>query len=102
MVFSRLREANLCLGPHKCTLARSSVTFLGHHMSDLGLCPDPRLLDSITKIPIPTTVTQVRSFLSLVGYYRRVTNRQVQARKKVSIFLIRVFSVDSGTLRHTL
>ena len=28
MVFTRLREANLRLGPHKCTLAKSSVTFL--------------------------------------------------------------------------
>ena len=71
MVFSRLREANLCLAPRNCTLAKSSVIFLGHHVSEDGLRPDPRLLDSIRKIPIPTTVTQVRSFLGLVGYYYR-------------------------------
>ena len=71
MVFSRLKEANLRLGPRKCTMARSSVTFLGHHVSEEGLHLDPRLLDSIRKIPIPTTITQVRSFLGLVGYYRR-------------------------------
>ena len=71
MVFTRLREANLRLGPRKCTLAKSSVTFLGHHVSEEGLRPDPRLLESIRKIPIPTTVTQVGSFLGLVGYYRR-------------------------------
>ena len=33
MVFDRLREANLRLGPRKCTLAKRSVTFLGHHVS---------------------------------------------------------------------
>ena len=71
MVFVRLREANLRLGPRKCTLAKRSVTFLGHHVSAEGLRPDPRLLESIRKIPIPTTVTQVRSFIGLVGYYRR-------------------------------
>ena len=71
MVFARHREANLRLGPHKCTLAKRSVTFLGHHVSAEGLRPDPRLLESIRKIPIPTTVTQVRSFLGLVGYYCR-------------------------------
>ena len=71
MVFTRLREANLRLGPRKCTLAKSSVTFLGHHVSEEGLRPDPRLLENIRKIPIPTTVTQVRSFLGLVGYYHR-------------------------------
>ena len=71
MVFSRLREANFTSRSPQCTLARSSVTFLGHHVSEEGLQPDPGLLDSIRKIPIPTTVTQVRSFLGLVGYYRR-------------------------------
>ena len=71
MVFSRLREVNLRLEPHKCTLARSSVTFLGHHVSEEGLRPDRRLLDSIRKIPIPTIITQVRSFPGLVGYYCR-------------------------------
>ena len=75
MVFSRLREATLRLGPRNCTLARGSVTFLGHHVSEEELRPDPRLLDSIWKIPIPTTVTQVRSFLSLVGYLRRFIKR---------------------------
>ena len=40
-------------------------------MSEDGLRPDPRLLESISKIPIPNTITQVRSFLGLVGYYRR-------------------------------
>ena len=71
MVFLRLREANLRLGSRKCTLPKRSVTFLGHHVSKDGLRPDPRLLESISKISIPCTVTQVRSFLGLVGYYRR-------------------------------
>ena len=37
MVFTWLREANLRLGPRKCTLAKSSATFLGHHVSEEGL-----------------------------------------------------------------
>ena len=71
MVFQRLREANLQLGHKKCTLARTSVTFLGHLVSEEGLQPDPRLLESIREIQPPSSVTQVRSFLGLVGYYRR-------------------------------
>ena len=71
MVFQRLQTANLQLSVKKCTLAREEVTFLGHKVSVEGLQPDPRLLESIEKITIPTTVTQVRSFLGLVGYYRR-------------------------------
>ena len=71
MVLSRLREANLRLGHKKCTLAQSSVTFIGHLVSEDGLQPDPRLLDNIQDIQPPTTVSQVRSFLGLVGYYRQ-------------------------------
>ena len=71
MVFQRLREVNLWLGHKKCTLARTHVTFLGHLVSEKGLRPDPRLLESIREIQPPTSMTQVRSFLGLVGYYRR-------------------------------
>ena len=67
MVLSRLREANLRLGHKTCTLAHSSVTFLGHLVLEDGLQPDPRLLDSIQDIQPPTTVSQVHSFLGLVG-----------------------------------
>ena len=71
MVLSRLREASLRLGHKKSTLARSSATFLGHLVSEDGLEPDPRLLDSICDIQPPRTVSQVRSSLGLVGYYRQ-------------------------------
>ena len=41
-------------------------------MSEEGLRPELRLLESIREIQPPTSVTQVRSFLGLVGYYRRL------------------------------
>ena len=71
MVFQRLREANFRLGHIKCTLARTSVTFLGHLVLEEGLRPDPRLLESIREIQPPSIVTQVKLFLGIVGYYRR-------------------------------
>ena len=74
MVFQRLREANLLLGHKECTLARTSMTFLGHLVPEEGLRPDPRLLESIREIQPPSSVTQVRSFLGL-GYYRRFIKR---------------------------
>ena len=40
-------------------------------MSEAGLQPDSRLLVSIREIQPPTNVSQVCSFLGLVGYYRR-------------------------------
>ena len=72
MVLIRLREANLRLRHKKCTLAKSSVTFLGHLVSEDGLQPDSRLLDSIQEIQPPANMSQVRSFLGLVRYYRHL------------------------------
>ena len=71
IVFQRLREANLKLGASKCELAKEEVTFLGYKVTPRGLEPDPRLMEAIASITPPTTVTEVRSFLGLVGYYRR-------------------------------
>ena len=71
LVFQKMREANLLLGYKKCTLATTSVTFLGHLVSEEGLQPDPRLLESIREIQPPSSVTQLRSFLGLVGFYQR-------------------------------
>ncbi|GJY73608.1 putative nucleotidyltransferase, ribonuclease H [Tanacetum coccineum] len=45
--------------------------FLGHIVSADGIIMDPSKVEAITKWPRPTTVTEVRSFLGLAGYYRR-------------------------------
>ena len=71
IVFKRLREANLKLGATKCNLAKEEVCFLGYKVTPKGLEPNPRLMEAIARIEPPTSVTEVRSFLGLVGYYRR-------------------------------
>ena len=66
-VFQRLQEANLKLGSAKCNLAKEEVSFLGYKVTPKGLEPDPRLMKAIEEIGPPTNVTEVRSFLGLVG-----------------------------------
>nr|GFC96301.1 putative reverse transcriptase domain-containing protein [Tanacetum cinerariifolium] len=51
--------------------ALTSVAFLGHIVSAEGITMDPAKVEAITKWPRPTSVTEVRSFLGLAGYYRR-------------------------------
>nr|GFC04953.1 retrotransposable element Tf2 [Tanacetum cinerariifolium] len=48
-----------------------SVAFLGHIFSAEGITMDPAKVEAITKWPRPTSMTEVRSFLGLAGYYRR-------------------------------
>ena len=74
-VFERLRRANLKLGAHKCNLAAREVSFLGYKVTPEGLEPEPKLMEAISKLPPPINVAEVRSFLGLVGYYRRFVKR---------------------------
>nr|GEZ40259.1 retrotransposon protein, putative, Ty3-gypsy subclass [Tanacetum cinerariifolium] len=55
----------------KCEFWLQQVAFLGHIVSADGITTDPSKVEAIFKWPRPTTVTEVRSFLGLAGYYRR-------------------------------
>ena len=74
-VFERLRRANLKLGARKYQLAAREVSFLGYKVTPEGLEPEPRLMEAISKLPPPINVAEVRSFLGLVGYYRRFVKK---------------------------
>ena len=45
--------------------------FLGHLVSDKGICSDPTKTKSVQEWPIPRTVTEVRSFVGLCSYFRK-------------------------------
>jgi len=70
-VLSRLREVNLKLNPSKCCFAAENIVFLGHVVSKEGTKPDPGKIDAMLRFPEPKTVTNVKSFLGLTGYYRK-------------------------------
>ena len=44
---------------------------MGHVVSKEGVSTDPDKITAVTEWPQPTTVTEVRSFLGFVSYYRR-------------------------------
>ncbi|MCO5697007.1 hypothetical protein NDJ33_19640, partial [Acinetobacter baumannii] len=50
----------------------SEVAFLGYIVSVEGVMVDPAKIESVSSWPPPRTVKEVRSFLGLAGYYRRV------------------------------
>jgi len=70
-VLSKLREMNLKLNPGKCCFAAESIVFLGYVVNKEGTKPDPKKIDVVLRFPEPKTVTSVRSFLGLIGYYRK-------------------------------
>ncbi|KAL4025999.1 hypothetical protein IC575_014406 [Cucumis melo] len=55
----------------KCEFLLKKVSFLGHVLSSEGVSVDPTKIEAVTSWPRLSTVSEVRSFLGLVGYYRR-------------------------------
>ncbi len=70
-ILSKLKEVNLKLNPSKCCFAVESIVFLGHVVSKEGTKPDLGKIDAVLRFPEPKTVTNVKSFLGLTGYYRK-------------------------------
>ena len=70
VVFDCLREHGLKLKPSKCEVFKSEINYLAHHVSQKGVLPSKKNLESIAQCPPPNTYTKVKSFVGLVGHYR--------------------------------
>lgn len=47
------------------------MKYLGHVISAEGVATDPEKISAVAQWPRPSTVTELRSFLGFVSYYRR-------------------------------
>ena len=70
VVFDHLREHGLKLKPSRCEVFKSEINYLAHHVSQKGVLPSTKNLESIAQCPPPDTYTKVKSFIGLVGHYR--------------------------------
>ncbi|KAL4021527.1 hypothetical protein IC575_020329 [Cucumis melo] len=71
LVLETLRANKLYAKFSKCEFWLRKVTFLGHVVSSEGVSVDPAKIEAVTNWPRPSTVSEIRSFLGLAGYYRR-------------------------------
>ncbi|KAL4026107.1 hypothetical protein IC575_014531 [Cucumis melo] len=71
MVLQTLRDNKLYAKFSKCEFWLKQVSFLGHVVSKAGVSVDPAKIEAVTGWTRPSTVSEVRSFLGLAGYYRR-------------------------------
>nr|XP_033508465.1 uncharacterized protein LOC117273398 [Nicotiana tomentosiformis] len=70
-VFQVLRDNGLYIKREKFKFAQSKVHFLGHVIRNGELCMDEAKVRAIQEWEAPIKVTELRSFLGLVNYYRR-------------------------------
>ena len=71
-VLECLRECKLNARPSKCKIAMSTVDFVGQRVGSDRIQLHEALVQAIIEYPRPQTKKQVRSFLGLVGYYRKL------------------------------
>ena len=71
LALQTLRQYQLYAKFSKCEFWLSRVGFIGHVVSADGIYVDPQKVEAVENWAQPTTVTEVRSFLRLAGYYRR-------------------------------
>ncbi|KAL0540220.1 hypothetical protein IC582_024453 [Cucumis melo] len=71
IVLQTLRDKKLYTKFSKCEFWLKQVSFLGHVVSKAGVSVDPAKIEAVTNWTRPSTVSEVRSFLGLAGYYRR-------------------------------
>ncbi|KAL2077680.1 hypothetical protein ACEWY4_027184 [Coilia grayii] len=70
-VLSRLEKFGLRVQKEKCEFFRSSLEYLGHIIDSSGLHKSPDKIRAIVDAPMPTDISQLRSFLGLINYYGR-------------------------------
>ncbi|KFD63932.1 hypothetical protein M514_23923 [Trichuris suis] len=69
MVLSRLKKAGMRTRTSKCKFLCKSVTYLGHRIIAHGIHPTEERIEAIKKMPMPSNVHELRSFLGAVNYY---------------------------------
>jgi hypothetical protein len=71
VVLEKLRQNQLYAKFSKCEFWLKEVAFRGHVLTAEGVAVDPAKIEAVKEWEQPHNVSDIRSFLGLVGYYRR-------------------------------
>ena len=71
ILFARLSEYGIIIGPEKCQFGTSELSFLGHHVCAEGISPLPSAVDTIVNFIKPEKQRALRRHLGMVNYYHR-------------------------------
>jgi hypothetical protein len=83
-VLARLEEVGLTAKPSKCHLGFREIDYLGHRIGQSKITPDEDKTEKIRNAERPRTKKEVRSFLGLVGYYRKFVDNFARVSASLS------------------
>jgi hypothetical protein len=69
-LFNRIHKVKMKIHPKKCDFAITSVIYLGHIILPNGIMVHWAKVIAISKMPNPTNVHTLRSFIELCNYYK--------------------------------
>nr|GEU54551.1 reverse transcriptase domain-containing protein [Tanacetum cinerariifolium] len=85
IILELLRKEKLYAKFSKCDFWIQTVQFLGHLIDSQGLHVDPAKIEAVKNWAYPTTPTEIRQFLGLVGYYHRFIKDFSKIAKSLTI-----------------
>ncbi|GJX33711.1 putative reverse transcriptase domain-containing protein [Tanacetum coccineum] len=85
LVLGLLKKEKLYAKFSKCEFWLREVQFLGHVINGNGIHVDPSKIKAVKNRKAPRTLTEVHSFLGLVGYYRRFIEKFSKIAKSLTI-----------------
>ncbi|GJV99020.1 reverse transcriptase domain-containing protein [Tanacetum coccineum] len=91
-MLKRCEDTNLCLNWEKSHIMVKEGIVLGHKIFKNGIEVDKAKVDVIAKLPHPTTVKGIQSFLGHTGFYRRF----IQDFSKIAQPMTRLLEKDTS------
>ncbi|GJZ47496.1 reverse transcriptase domain-containing protein [Tanacetum coccineum] len=88
-MLKRCEETNLVLNWEKCHFMVKEGIIRGHNVSGSGIEVDKAKIEAISKLPYPTNVKVIRSFLGHVGFYRRFIKDFSQIARLMTQLLVK-------------
>lgn len=71
-VFDILRAQKFYIKLSKCSFAQKEVEYLGHMISSAGVSTEATKVEAIKNWPTLTNLKELRGFLGLTGYYKKI------------------------------